>query len=158
MRRTSTLVVSVALAVGVLTLPASTETTPPEYADFFALHDRLHPPQKAKRKPIKVLVRKTFWNDHDRVLFVDARTTQGKGALMIVEGLAGADWLTAFRISADDGAVFDLLVPDGESVPCKVLVRSGAVSTVTSVQNAPPACEAADDPAKILSRSQAAGV
>lgn len=150
--RALTVLAATAIGIGVSTLPSSMQVATSEYADFFTLHERLHPPGTAKRDPIKVLVRKTFWNDHDRVLFVDARTTQGRGALMIVEGLQGSDWLADFRISADEGAVFDLIVPDGESVPCKVLVRSGAASTVTPVHNAPSTCQSADDPGKVLSR------
>lgn len=151
-RKALPVLAAVAIGFGVSTLPASTEVATVEYAEFFAIHDALHPADTAKREPIKVLVRKTFWDDHDRVLLVDARTTQGKGALMIVEGLPGSDWLSAFRITADDGAVFGLIVPEEESVPCEVLVRSGTASTVTPVQNAPPACDEAEDSAEKFSR------
>lgn len=151
-RKALPVLAAVAIGFGVLTLPASTEIANLEYAEFLAFHDRLHPPEKAKREPIKVLVRRSFWDHHDRVLLVDARTTQGKGALMIVEGMPGSDWLTAFRITADDGAVFGLNVPDEESVPCEVLVRSGSAFTVTPVQNAPPACDEAEASAEIISR------
>jgi hypothetical protein len=65
---------------------------------------------------------------------------QGKGALMIVEGLPESDWLTAFRIASDDGATFELPVPDGESVPCRILIKSGSAAAVATVQNAPTEC------------------
>ncbi len=143
MPKAAPVLAAVILGLGVFTLPASIAVETFEYAAFLELHDRLHPAEPVKREP-KVLVRRSFWNDHDRVLFVDARTTEGRGALMIVEGLADSDWLTAFRISADDGAVFDLTVPEDVSVPCEVLVRSGAAFTVIPVQNAPSACEAGE--------------
>ena len=144
--------VLVAVAIGVFSMPASIGVATFEYAGFLALHDRLHPADTVKRESIEVLVRRSFWDDHDRILLVDARTTQGKGALMIVEGLPGSAWLTDFRITADDGAVFGLTVPEEESVPCQVLVRSGRAFTVTPVQNAPPGCNEAEDSAEILSR------
>ena len=151
MKKILNFVATVMLGLTAITMPASIADPTSEYARFFAIHDRLHPPE-GKREPIKVLVRKTFWNDHDRVLLVDAHTTQGKGALMIVEGLAGSDWLSAFRISTGEGAVFDLTVPNGESVPCKVLVKSGRASAITPVQNAPPACNAAVNASQAISR------
>ncbi len=152
MRKALPVLVAVAFGFGGFTLPASIGIATLEYAEFLSLHDRLHPPDTAEREPIKVLVRKSFWDNHDRVLLGDARTIQGKGALMIVEGLPGSDWLTAFKITADDGAVFKLTVPEEESVPYKVLVRSGTAYKVTRVQNAPPACDEAKVSAETLSR------
>ena len=143
-------IVALALGFGMIWKPSAVATADGEYTTFLALHDELHPVDIEKREPHRVYVRKTFWSDDDRTLRVDAGTTRGKGALIIVEGVPGSDWLTAFGIASEYGATFALSVPEGEAVPCRVLVRSGAESAVASVANAPAACEAEAAPATYL--------
>lgn len=110
------------------------------YSEFLARHDRLHPINRAERVPYKIKVRKAFWDNHDRVLRVEAETNREKGDLLILEGLPGSDWVTAFSISADFGAQFELPIPADHSVPCEIVVKSGAEFKISSVGNAPENC------------------
>jgi hypothetical protein len=132
--------VAAAIGFGTLGAPANVDTATGQFSAFLDRHDLLHPVEIEKREPHRVFIRKTFWDNDDRVLRVNAGSTQGKGALMIVEGLPESDWLTAFRIASDDGATFELPVPDGESVPCRILIKSGSAAAVATVQNAPTEC------------------
>ena len=135
--------VAAAIGFGTLAAPADIDTATDQFSAFLDQHDLLHPVEIEKREPHRVFIRKTFWDNDERVLRVDAGSTQGKGALMIVEGLPESDWLTAFKIAADDGASFELPVPDGESVPCRIVIKSGTAAAIADVQNAPSQC--ADD-------------
>ena len=110
-----------------------------EYAEFLALHDQLHPQSMEKKAP-ELLVRKAFWNDHKRTLFVNAETSAGKGTLIIVEGLPGSDWLTAFRVTKSEKASFEIPIPQDEMVPCRIMVRSAHAYRVTRIVSAPPSC------------------
>lgn len=110
-----------------------------EYAEFLAQHDRLHP-QPAEKKAPELLVRRAFWNDHSRTLFVNAETSAGKGTLVIVEGLPGSDWLTAFHITKNEKASFEIPIPQDEMVPCRIMVRSAHAYRVTRIVSAPPSC------------------
>jgi hypothetical protein len=71
---------------------------------------------------------------------VEAETNREKGDLLILEGLPGSDWVTAFSISADFGAQFELPIPADHSVPCEIVVKSGAEFKISSVGNAPENC------------------
>ena len=119
--------------------PAPVEQATGEYAEFLAQHDRLHP-QVEERKAPELLVRKAFWNDHQRTLFVNAETSTGKGTLVIVEGLPGSDWLTAFRVTKSEKASFEIPIPQDEMVPCRIMVRSAHAYRVTRIVSAPPSC------------------
>lgn len=132
--------VAVAIGFGTLGAPTHVETATGQFSAFLDQHDLLHPVEIERREPHRVFIRKTFWDNDARILRVDARSTQGKGALMIVEGLPESDWLTAFRIASDDGATFELPVPDGESVPCRIVIKSGKAAAIATVQNAPTKC------------------
>ena len=125
----------------VFSMPAPVEVAESEYVAFHSLHDLLHPPELEKREPHRIFIRKTFWENDKRILRVDAVSSQGKGALMVVEGLPGSDWLTAFSISGMDGATFELPVPADETVPCRVVVRAGSAVSVSDVENAPALCD-----------------
>jgi hypothetical protein len=122
-------------------LPKAVDTAENEYSAFLTMHDLLHPSDLEKREPHRIYIRKTFWDNDSRILRVDAGTNQGKGALMIVEGLPGSEWLTAFSITDVDGASFELPVPEKEAVPCRVIVRSGSAVSVSVVENSPTACD-----------------
>ena len=125
----------------VFALPSGVDTAESEFSAFMTMHDLLHPSDLEKREPHRIYIRKTFWDNDQRILRVDAGTNQGKGALMIVEGLPGSDWLTAFSITGHDGASFELPVPAEVVVPCRVRIRSGSAVSVAPVENAPTACE-----------------
>jgi len=125
--------------------PSPVDTAGSEFAAFFTLHDRLHPADIEKREPHRVYVRKTFWDDDERKLRVDAGSTRGKGELIIIDGLPDSDWLSAFAIAGDDGVVFSLSVPQGEPAPCRVIVRTASEHTVAVVQNAPARCTGPDE-------------
>jgi hypothetical protein len=122
------------------TLPAPVDTSESEYSAFLSRHDLLHPSDLEKREPHRIYIRKTFWDNDKRILRVDAGTSQGKGALVIVEGVPGSDWLTAFRIADEVGARFVLPVPEQEAVPCEIIIRSGSAMSVAPVSNSPAAC------------------
>lgn len=130
------------LCVG--SLPTTVDTAESEYSAFLTMHDLLHPSDLEKREPHRIYIRRTFWDNDKRILRVDAGTNLGKGALMIVEGMPGSEWLTAFRITGDDGASFELPVPVEEPVPCSVVVRSGSAVSVASIENSPAACVLSD--------------
>jgi hypothetical protein len=135
--------VLVAVVAGLFTFasPAVVDMAESEYSTFLSMHDLLHPSDLEKREPHRIYIRKTFWDNDSRILRVDAGTNQGKGALMIVEGLPGSEWLTAFSITDVDGASFELPVPEKEAVPCRVIVRSGSAVSVSVVKNSPTACD-----------------
>ena len=120
--------------------PSPVDIADGEFAAFLTLHDRLHPADIEKREPHRVYVRKTFWDDDDRTLRVDAGSTRGKGALIVMDGLPGSDWLSAFAVAGEHGVSFALPVPQGEPAPCMVVVRTAAERTVVAVQNAPADC------------------
>jgi hypothetical protein len=134
--------VLVAVIVGlcVVALPTAVDTAESEFSAFLTMHDLLHPSDLEKREPHRIYIRRTFWDNDKRILRVDAGTNLGKGALMIVEGMPGSEWLTAFRITGDDGASFELPVPTEEPVPCSVVIRSGSAMSVAPVENSPGAC------------------
>jgi len=110
------------------------------YSEFLARHDKLHPINRAERVPYKIKVRKAFWDNHDRVLRVEAETNREKGDLLILEGPPGSEWLTAFSISANFEAQFELPIPDDHSVPCEIVLKSGTEFKIASVGNAPNNC------------------
>lgn len=110
------------------------------YSEFLARHDKLHPINRAERVPYKIKVRKAFWDNHDRVLRVEAETNREKGDLLILEGRPGSEWLTAFSISANFEAQFELPIPDDHSVPCEIVLKSGTEFKIASVGNAPNNC------------------
>ena len=141
LRAPLSVLVAVVAGFYVLVSPVVVDTAEIEYSTFLLTHDLLHPSDLEKREPHRIYIRKTFWDNDDRILRVDAGTNQGKGALMIVEGLPGSEWLTAFSITGVDGASFELPVPAQESVPCKVVVRSGSAVSVSKVENSPSACD-----------------
>ena len=109
------------------------------FAEFIAKHDVLHP--KAAEKPAEeVVVRKAFWNDHERVLHVSAETTEGRGTLLIVEGEPLNDWVTTFQVTKNKRATFQLPIPEEALVPCRIIVRSAHAYRVARIINAPPRC------------------
>ena len=120
--------------------PGPVDPAAVEYADFLAELDRVLPRTDTRKPPDRLLVRKAFWNDHSRTLYVDAETTAGKGALVIVEGLPGSDWLTAFTVTKNEKASFEIPVPQDEMVPCRILVRSAHAYRVMRIVSAPPSC------------------
>jgi hypothetical protein len=119
--------------------PAPVDHGAGEYAGFLAQHDQLHPQPEEKKAP-ELLVRKAFWDDHERTLFVNAETTTGKGTLIVVEGLPGSDWLTAFHVTKTEKASFEIPIPQDEMVPCRIMVRSAHAYRVTRIVSAPPSC------------------
>ena len=119
--------------------PAPVDQAAGEYADFLAQHDQLHP-QPVEKMAAELLVRKAFWHDHSRTLYVNAETSTGKGTLVIVEGLPGSDWLTAFRVTKSEKASFEIPIPQDEMVPCRIMVRSAHAYRVTRIVSAPPSC------------------
>ena len=126
--------------------PAPVDPAADEFAGFLAQHDRLHPEVEEQKAP-ELLVRKAFWNDHSRTLFVNAETTAGKGTLVVVEGLPGSDWLTAFRVTKNEKASFEIPIPQDEMVPCRIMVRSAHAYRVTRIISAPlPGTEDGEGP------------
>jgi hypothetical protein len=119
--------------------PASVDPAADEYADFMTEHDALHPKAK-EQAPEEVLVRKAFWNDQKRTLYVNAETTEGKGTLLIVEGMPVNDWVTTFQVTKSDNAAFQLPIPEEALVPCRIIVRSAHAYRVARIINAPPRC------------------
>ena len=119
--------------------PAPVAPATDEYADFLAAHDQLHPEAEEAIAP-ELLVREAFWNDHSRTLYVNAETTTGKGTLVIVEGLPGSDWLTAFHVTKNEKASFEIPIPHDEMVPCRIMIRSAHAYRVTRIVSAPPSC------------------
>jgi hypothetical protein len=140
----SSVLVAMVAGLCVLASPVVVDTAESEFSTFLSMHDLLHPSDLEKREPHRIYIRKTFWDNDNRILRVDAGTNQGKGALVIVEGLPGSEWLTAFSISGVDGASFKLPVPEKEAVPCKVVVRSGTAVSISVVENSPTACDRPD--------------
>jgi hypothetical protein len=132
--------VAVVAGLCVLASPVVVDKAESEYSAFLSMHDLLHPSDLEKREPHRIYIRRTFWDNDKRILRVDAGTNQGKGTLMIVEGMPGSEWLTAFRITDDEGASFELPVPAEEPVPCSVVIRSGSAVSVAPVRNSPAAC------------------
>jgi hypothetical protein len=119
--------------------PAPVDPAAGEYADFMAKIDALHPAPQEKA-PEELLVRKAFWNHHDRTLFVNAETTEGKGTLLIVEGDPVNDWVTTFQVTKGKSASFQLPIPEEALVPCRIIVRSAHAYRVARIINAPPRC------------------
>jgi hypothetical protein len=125
----------------VFSTPAPVDVAESEYTAFHSMHDLLHPPELEKREPHRIFIRKTFWDNDKRILRVDAVSSEGRGALMVVEGLPGDDWLSAFSITDVDGATFELPVPAEEAVPCRVVIRAGSAVSISDVANAPALCD-----------------
>lgn len=143
-------IVAALAGLGLFAKPSTVDTAGSEFAAFLTLHDRLHPDDIEKREPHRVYIRKTFWDDDERKLRVDAGSTRGKGALIVVEALPGTDWLSAFAIAAGEGVTFELAVPHGEPAPCRVIVRTAAEYAVADVRNAPADCAGPGEPSPYL--------
>ena len=131
------------LAISLIGLPADIGTADGDYTEFLEAHDRMHPATPRKQVPETVVIRKAFWQQDQRVLLVDARTSREKGELLVLEGFPDSTFVHEFQISADFGAVFELPLEGMEAVPCRVLVRAGRGTTVVDVSNAPGACNSA---------------
>jgi len=125
-----------------LTLTSSVSDAGSEYADFFAVHDRLHPALPDLKPRHDVVVREAVWVDDERTIYVDAETTDGRGSLVVVEGLPGTDWVTAFKVAKSKSVSFQLPIPDNELIPCRIIVRSAHAFRITRVIDAPPTCVA----------------
>jgi hypothetical protein len=125
-----------------MTLSASVTDADGEFADFLARHDRLHPALHEQKPQHDVVVGEAVWNDADRTIYVDAETTSGKGALVVVEGLPVTDWVTAFKVAKSKSVSFQLPIPDNEIIPCRIIVRSAHAFRITRVIDAPPTCVA----------------
>ncbi|MGI9261700.1 MAG: hypothetical protein ACR2QR_06680 [Woeseiaceae bacterium] len=130
-----------AIGLAVFVLPDTVSDAHGEFADFLGTHDALHTPVIQQAEP-EVLVRKAYWNDEVRTLFVDAETSTGKGSLVVVEGLPVTDWVTAFEVAKSKGVSFQLPIPENELVPCRIIVRSAHAYRITRVIDAPPTCVA----------------
>lgn len=125
-----------------MTLSSSVSVADGEYAEFLALHDQMHPVVIDEKQPHDVIVREAVWVDAERTIYVDAETTSGKGALVVVEGLPVTDWVTAFKIAKGKNVSFQLPIPDNELIPCRIIVRSAHAYRITRVIDAPPTCVA----------------
>ncbi|MDH3441263.1 MAG: hypothetical protein OEM63_10960 [Gammaproteobacteria bacterium] len=133
----------VATAIGFATIvaPDTVSDARGEFSDFLDSHDQLHLQVIEEAAP-EVVVRKAYWNDESRILFVDAETSAGKGSLVVVEGLPVTDWVTAFTVAKSKGVSFQLPIPENELVPCRIIVRSAHAFRITRVIDAPPTCVA----------------
>jgi hypothetical protein len=80
------------------------------------------------------------WEDEDRSLVVKANTFANKGTLLTLTGIPASTWVDAFTFSSNYAAHFELPIPDGQAVPCRVTVRSAFATETVSVENAPVAC------------------
>jgi hypothetical protein len=153
LRAPLSVLVAVVAGLCVFASPVVVDKAESEFSTFLSMHDVLHPSDLEKREPHRIYIRKTFWDNDSRILRVDAGTNQGKGALMIVEGLPGSEWLTAFSITGVDGASFELPVPMKEAVPCKVVVRSGTAVSVSAVENSPTGCDRPEESGALVMAS-----
>ena len=122
-------------------MPGTFGAAQSEYSSFLAAHDQLHAPVREVKAP-ELTVRNAYWNDASRTLHVDAETSEGKGSLVVVEGLPVSDWVTAFEIAKSKGVSFQLPIPENELVPCRIIVRSAHAYRITRVIDAPPTCVA----------------
>jgi hypothetical protein len=148
MRKTAMPVLA-AIGLAAFTLPHTIGDASNEFASFLDTHDQLHSTAVEPYAP-EVLVRKAYWNDETRTLFVDAETSEGKGSLVVVEGLPVTDWVTAFKIAANKGVSFQLPIPENELVPCRIIVRSAHAYRITRVIDAPPTCVADAEAENVL--------
>lgn len=130
------------LVISLIGMPAKIDDPGNEYAEFLAKHDLMHLVAPADKAPEQVVIRKAFWQQDKRILMVDARTPREKGELLVLEGYPDSTFVHEFRISSDFGAVFELPLAGSETVPCRIIIRSGHDSTVVDVSNAPGACAA----------------
>ena len=130
-----------AFGIAAFAMPDTLSDARGEFAGFLDTHDQLHS-QVVEEKAPEVVVRKAYWNDQSRILFVDAETRTGKGSLVVVEGLPVTDWVTAFKVAKSKGVSFQLPIPENELVPCRIIVRSAHAYRITRVIDAPPTCVA----------------
>lgn len=140
--RTAILPVLAVAGIAAIALPDVVAEAEGDYAEFFAVHDQLHPELIDTAQEHEVTIRKAVWIDDQRTIHVDAETTSGKGTLVVVEGLPGTDWVSAFQIAGSKRVSFHLPVPDNELIPCRIIVRSAHAYRITRVIDAPPTCVA----------------
>ena len=141
---------ALAVAIILVALPKALTEANGDYADFLAKHDQLHPVLFDESQPHDVVVREAVWVDATRTIYVDAQTTEGKGSLVVVEGLPVNDWVTAFTIAKGKNVSFQLPIPDNELIPCRIIVRSAHAYRITRVIDAPPTCVADAEAENVL--------
>lgn len=135
----ATLVATFLLAA-VFGLPVTTDDSRSDYSEFLSELDGIGLDTFQDRRPGKFFVNTATWNERNRSLTVNARSFQEKGTLLTLMGLPASTWVDAFKISSDYSADFQLAIPEGQAVPCQVMVRSAVGAKIVGVKNAPSAC------------------
>jgi hypothetical protein len=133
-------IVATFLLAAVVSLPVSAGDSRPDYSEFLSELDGMGLGNVQDRRPGTFYVNTATWNERNRSLTVDARSFQEKGILLTLMGLPASTWVDAFKISSDYSADFQLAIPEGQAVPCQVMVRSAVGTRIVSVRNAPSAC------------------
>lgn len=128
------------LLVAVMGLPATTDDSRSDYSEFLSELDGIGLDNFQDRRAGTFFVNTATWNERNRSLTVNARSFQEKGTLLTLMGLPASTWVDAFKISSDYSADFQLAIPEGQAVPCQVMVRSAVGAKIVSVRNAPSAC------------------